>query len=236
MCPPLEPFSRSRVQSILHCGNLRIWHEREIGLLRTVIADEAVGVLVGAAFPRVVCVRGKAPHVGGRFNTFPVAVLRSAVERDGVPGIHRNIFESRRDCFDSVCTRLSRQLGDEYESGLALHERIDSGLVVTRLDGVSLPVSDSGTTFHDCWSLVDTSAEWLCDARESSCPVRDTTLASSAEIHAQIFAAANHRAVAYLRVYELVHGFVRDPLLEVDTNPPCNLFRRPAFLEMPDDI
>src|SRR3989338_8448113 len=130
MRPPLEPFSRPRVQSILHRRYIRIRNEREVGLLRMKIANESVGVLVGAALPRVVRVRGKAPHTGHRLNALPVAVLRSAVECDGVPSVGGHALEPYRYCFDGVGARLSRKLGDEDESGLALHERIDSGLVV----------------------------------------------------------------------------------------------------------
>ena len=81
--PVAQAFARPAVELIIHLLHALLAHARQRFALREVLAQEAVGVLVGAALPRMVWEREVELDVDVGRDLGMVRELLAAVERDG---------------------------------------------------------------------------------------------------------------------------------------------------------
>ena len=123
-----------------------------------VVTDEPVGVLVAAPLPRVVRMSEEALRSCRRFDWSPVTVLWAVVERDGAASARWKYRESSRDRRSCRVTGFAGEFRDEDESGLSLHERVDTRLVIPRFHGVTLPISDTTSSGDDLRTIIDRRA------------------------------------------------------------------------------
>src|SRR3989344_3649410 len=166
----------------------------------------------------------------------PRLILNSIVEGDGVdrytlkPGRNRTRGSKRCAVFE---------LSDAHEPRLAFHQRVDSRLVVFGLYRVAFPVSNAASFLHNCRTVVNRRALWLQDSMAPAHPFLEAPFSAVPQVDPQIFAAGPRSAPSvpvHLRVYILIDCFVRNLFLEVNAYASRNLLRRPAQLEVCDEV
>lgn len=112
------------VELIVHLLHALLAHARQRFALRKVLAQEAVGVLVGAALPRMVRKREVELDVDVGRDLGMVRELLAAVERDGP---ERLAFEGPRHLVSDALGGLAAALPVDQEAVLAVDERQQAG-------------------------------------------------------------------------------------------------------------
>ena len=132
----------------------------EIEILREILPQQTVGVLVGAAFPRMVRVCEVHRHAALLFQVLPVAELGAVVEREGLSLCFWDATEAlERERREELRPHLGQEESDQVPAP-AVDERDDAHAFVATHDRIALPVADPGASFHDRRPLVD--AALLC--------------------------------------------------------------------------
>lgn len=224
---------------MLNKGDLLIGNGTEISSFREVVTDEAIGVLVGSPLPRVVRMSKVRSASGSALKLLPASILRSVVEGDGAFGLGRERSESVSDRCPCCRARFVLKLGDVYQPRLPFHERVDAGGVISRFNGIALPVPDAGTVIDCAGAVIDGGNGKPSQSSAFPRSFLQSALSPSAQIQPQILMARPEETPAIsvdLGVDVLVYGFVGDGLVQIMPDTPRNLFGRPSALQMRDDI
>ena len=138
--PPSEALARSAVQLIVHHLDLRLRHGAEVAALREVLAQRAVGVLVGPALPGVVGQAEVALRADGLGEQRVLGELLAPVERDGLagPAAHRGHHR-----LPDRALPLRRRLPAGQEARGAVDHGDGARAARAPRDGVALPVARS---------------------------------------------------------------------------------------------
>ena len=132
---------------------VRLGEMAERRALGEILADEAVGVLVGAAFPGLMG-SGEVDGSMERLLERLVAVeLDSIVRGDGADGM-RFVGEEFDQLGVGVDDGGAGERGEAEKAALALDGGDDAGLALA-MNGVGLPVAEAGTRGDHGWSIGD---------------------------------------------------------------------------------
>lgn len=124
------------------------------GAFRQVLADQAVGVLVGSAFPGVVRIGEVERDASSGFDALVIMELGAIVRRDGFDGTR--VLPNQVDRpFGQDGGRTITQFSDQQPAGFALDQGHDAVLGACAHDGVDLPMTELGAGLDNCRPLAD---------------------------------------------------------------------------------
>lgn len=147
-CPVVESDARSLVELPFDAGEVSRAVHRQVGRLREVLTQQAVGVLVAAALPRA---RGVAEvdlrSCVGR-DVEVLGHLSALVPGQRAPQRRRELTEGADEGGVHLDGVRCGQMQKLDVAGLPFHERPDRGAVVGADDEVSLPMAGDGTVIR----------------------------------------------------------------------------------------
>ena len=204
-------------------GTLPLSEELEIRALRQVLANQAIGVLIGPPFPGMV---GSGEVEAGAEESLDLLVameLGSVVGGDGMDGM-RFVRQELDGALGGMVCGGARELADAHQAAFAFDDRDDAGLAAT-MDCIGFPVAAAGPSLHHGGPLGDEPL-----ARETAAAVvAAVPFASEFAGPAQV---APQRAAPRPVVPDVqIEGLVTHHRQAEPTAPPDNLFRTPAFAQ-----
>ena len=129
----VQDFSWAAVELVLDGLDLGVGDAVEVGALGEVLADQAVGVLVGGTLPGAVGIGEVDLDVGGEGESGVVGHLRALIPGDGgVHGPGQGVDHALEGVGDGAGAVVVRQTGDQHEPAATLHQS-DQGAAGGRL-------------------------------------------------------------------------------------------------------
>jgi hypothetical protein len=144
----VETFSRARVQAMGNGVQLPLCIPRQVRTLRQVLAQQAIGVLVGAALPRAVRIGKEDLDHEPRCQALVLGHLFAPVLRQGLPQQRGHVPEFFRTALTGTPCIRPFHLGQDDQAGGPLHQRPDGRPIAGPLDQIALPVARYGTGGH----------------------------------------------------------------------------------------
>src|SRR5664280_479756 len=145
-CHVAESLARTSVEASLDVSKVGRADVREVDALGQVLAEEPIGVLVGAALPGRVWVAEVDGDVGGDGEGRVVGHLGALVPGDGAPELFRQGLDGRAHRHvDGLSGTVAVEVEEEQEPACPLHERPHGGVTAFAQDDVALPVARNGT-------------------------------------------------------------------------------------------
>ena len=137
----VQTFSRARVEAMRDGIQLTLCVPRQVRTLGQVLAQQPVGVLVGAALPRAVrigkedqdCESAGQPHVLGHL--FPPIIGQGFSQWD------RHVPEFLREAIAGTPCIRPRHPGQDNQASRPLHQDADGLAIASPLDQVAFPVA-----------------------------------------------------------------------------------------------
>ena len=133
---------------------LGLAEDRQVGAFGKILAQQSVGVFVGAALPRASGIAKIDVHVGGQGEAAVVGQFLAAVPGERLIELARQfagLFDQRRD--DAGGIRIG-DLDQHHVARLALDQRRDVA-APRASDEVALPMSGDGAILDRCRPLAD---------------------------------------------------------------------------------
>src|SRR5664279_5075692 len=145
-CHVAKGLARTSVEASLDVPKVGRADVREVDALGQVLAEEPIGVLVGAALPGRVWVAEVDGDVGGDGEGRVVGHLGALVPGDGAPELFRQGLDGRAHRHvDGLSGTVAVEVEEEQEPACPLHERPHGGATAFAQDDVALPVARNGT-------------------------------------------------------------------------------------------
>lgn len=148
-----EALSGTMVELSSESGALTLGEGGEVGPLGQILAEEPIGVLVGAALPGVVRSGEVEGGVELPLEGFVHVELGAVVGGDGVDGM-RFVAQQRDGALESFVGADASDLADADEAALAFDDG-DGGGFAAAVDGVDLPVAKAGPVIDHCRAFSD---------------------------------------------------------------------------------
>jgi hypothetical protein len=134
-------------------GALALSERAEVGAFAEVLAQEPIGVFIGAAFPGVMGSGEVDYGVEAFFEGFVHVELGTVISRDGMDGM-RFVAQDGGGARQGLLRPDARELADAHESAFAF-DHGDRGWLAAAVDGVDLPVTDAGALIDDRRSVAN---------------------------------------------------------------------------------
>jgi len=150
------------------------------GAFGHVLADQAVGVFIGAALPRVMWSGEVKRRAGGLFDGGVVMEFGAVVSGDAFELLRMPTHESQRSVI-GVFLRSSSELADHDVAGFALDDREEAVLIALADHRVDLPVTDLAAQLGGERPLADVFLAGETAAAVVSAVAFTTSLASAAK-------------------------------------------------------
>lgn len=190
------------------------------GAFRQVLADQAIGVLVGSAFPGVVRIGEVERDASSGFDALVIMELGAVVSGDGLDGV--GVLSNQIDSTRGQSGRGAiAQLPDHQPAGGALDHSHDAVLRSCSHDGIDLPVTELSASFDDSRSLGNHAFSGKPSAAVIGCVAFSPALPGTAQEKVQI------AAQAMIPPDVAVDGFVADPQKRPKLQTPGDLLGAP---------
>ena len=141
-----EGLSRTTIDSSGDGVAIKLSEVRHAPAFWQILADEAVGVFVQSAFPRVVWCGEVEFHAGFGLDGFVVVEFGAVVGCECSDGSVVALDEPN-DALVELCSSSCAEFSDQDVLGFSLDQGGDAVLVVSADDGVDFPVAESGAIF-----------------------------------------------------------------------------------------
>jgi hypothetical protein len=148
-----EAFAGAMVEVVSDARAEALGEVTERRTLGQVLSDEAVGVLVGAAFPSVMGIGEEDGGIESMLDGFVAVKLDSVVEGDGVHGMGL-VGEERDQTSGGEVGGGPGHRADADQAALALDDGGDAGRALT-VNRVAFPVSDPAPLCDDGGALLE---------------------------------------------------------------------------------
>ena len=170
-CFEAEVFSGTVIEAVHSEGNLVRGNGIEAPLLRKERANQAVHILVRAAFPGGIGVSEVEVRVEFFGDTLVQGELLAAVGRQRV-NMGDKRLQQREDGFRNRVCGFEREMRDQRVVGRALVHR-DQSLLVSGTDHpIGIPVAEAAPLGHDHWAQIDGNRRGGMAPRRSRPPSR----------------------------------------------------------------
>src|SRR3989338_768493 len=140
-----------------------------------------------------------------------------------------------RERMDRVGASLTAKLRDHHDPRLAFEHRVDTWFVVLGLHRVALPIADAFSPVNDLRTRLD-RIPWLEVTLISSHTMRSPSFLFVSQVWSQILTPLLWVSIFDLCIYELIYGFRRNQADAVLFHAPADLLRRPAHLQVLDNV
>src|SRR3989344_6657311 len=169
------------------------------------------------------------------FNLFPSLIFASIV---GGECVHCKIRQSFDHGVSGCLGCFVFHLCHEENSTFSFKQCVHSRRVIFRLDHIALPVANTRPQIDNRGTLFNGRPFWLEDTDSFARAVMMPSLLLAPQVYTQIFFARLQVSISfaiYLRIYELVYGFVGDGTKSVLLEASGDLLWRPVLLQVVDD-
>jgi len=153
-CSVVQSFAGSGIEFGSNDIAVMLGERIHVNALGDVLADEAIGVFVGSAFPGMVWGGEVELQLQCLLDERIAVKLRSIVGGDGSELIGVAPCNTQRSSIE-LLHRSGLELADEHVAGLALHQTHDAVLAAFADHGVDLPVAELAASLHARGSLGD---------------------------------------------------------------------------------
>ena len=176
-----EDFAWSVIECVFDGGELLVADETQVHAFRKELADQAIGVFVGAALPGTVRVAEEDVHVELGAQRLVQRHLRALVIRHRLSQARRDAFEAALEAFEDIGSAATVELDEHHIAAGAFDQRAHRRAVHRAFDEVTLPMPGHDAGGHLGWAQVDGShvgqAAGLADAAACAWQARLVALA-----------------------------------------------------------
>src|SRR5581483_7983370 len=146
-----EAQARAMVEMLSDAIAVALGEVAEVGALGQVLAEEAVGVFVGAALPGVMWQGEVDAGVKAAFDRAIAVELGAVIRGERVHGM-RFVAQELHGPASGERTGGAGKFADTDQAALALHDG-EHACLAAAMNGVDLPVTTTAAPLDDRWSL-----------------------------------------------------------------------------------